>query len=89
MIVTVACAVWVLSARLVATTVAVVGLATLGAVNRPLGEIVPFDADQVTPVFEVLLTVAENCCVPPEVTLAEAGVREIETGGSALTETEA
>ena len=46
---------------LVATTVAVVDELTVGAVNIPLLEIVPLLVDQVTPVFDVLLTVAMNC----------------------------
>ena len=80
---------FVLSATLVAVIVAVVVDTTLGAVNRPLGETVPLEADQVTAVFEALLTVAENCCVSPEARLAEVGVMEIETAGSGLIETEA
>jgi hypothetical protein len=34
---------------------------TLGAVNTPLLEIVPLLADQLTLVFDALLTVATNC----------------------------
>jgi hypothetical protein len=30
---------------------------------------------QVTPVFDVFWTAAVNCCVPPDSTLAEAGLR--------------
>jgi hypothetical protein len=37
-------------------------LVTWGAVNTPLLEIVPVLADQVTPVFEVPLKLAVNCC---------------------------
>jgi hypothetical protein len=48
---------------------------TLGAVNSPLLEIVPPVAVQVTAVFEVLLTVAENGCVPADGTLALEGER--------------
>jgi len=79
----------VLSATLVAVTVTLVVNDTLGAVNRPLWEIVPFEVDQVTARFELLLTVAENCCVAPATTLADAGVIETETAVAGLTETEA
>ena len=58
---------------LVATTVTVVDEVTWGAVNTPLLEIVPLLADQVTAVFEVLLTVAMNCLIPAGNTLAEFG----------------
>jgi len=64
---------WLGSATLVAVTLAVVVAVTLAAVNNPLLEIVPPVADQVTAVFDVLPTVAENCCVPPEGTLALLG----------------
>jgi hypothetical protein len=57
----------------VAITVAVVDDVTLGAVNKPLPVIVPPLAAQVTPVFEVLLTLAVNCCVPADNTLVEFG----------------
>ena len=76
---------------LVAVTVTLVVAVTLGAVNMPLGEIVPFEADQVTEGFEALFTVAENCWAAPEATLADVGVMETETGscGAGSTETEA
>jgi hypothetical protein len=76
---------------LVAVTVTLVVAVTLGAVNMPLGEIVPFEADQVTAGFEALFTVAENCWVAPEAMLAEVGVMETETGTcvAGSTETEA
>lgn len=74
---------------LVAVTVMLVGDATLGAVNRPVGEMVPFEADQVTAVFEVLLTVAENCWAAPGARLADVGVIETEIPASGVTETEA
>ena len=61
--VTVAVADLVVSATLVARTVNVPAAA--GAVYRPLLDIVPPLADQVTAVFEVPVTVALNCCVPP------------------------
>ena len=40
-------------------------------------ETVPFVAVHVTPVLVVPATVAENCCVPPEASVAEVG--EIDT----------
>ena len=63
----------VVSATLVAVTVALVDEVTLGAVNSPLLEMVPPLAVQVTAVFEVLLTVAVNCWVPPEIRVDEVG----------------
>src|SRR5690242_8776164 len=69
----------VLSAELVALTVTVDGLGGVaGAVYKPLEEMVPavefppttpFTA-QITAVFEVLVTVAVNCCVPEVGTVA-------------------
>jgi hypothetical protein len=87
--VTLACADCVLSATLVAVTVTLVVAVTLGAVNMPLDEIVPFEADQVTEGLEALLTVAENCCVVPATISAEVGVMETDTAVGGLTETEA
>ena len=57
-----------------------------GAVYRPELEILPAVAlppvtpftDQVTPVLEVPVTVAENCCVFPACTEADVGVTETE-----------
>jgi hypothetical protein len=46
--------------------VALVDEPTLGAVNTPSVEIVPPLALQLTPVFEVLLTVAANRWLPPD-----------------------
>ena len=46
----------------------------------PLGEIVPLDADQVTAVFEVLVTFAENCWLSPEARLAPLGETLMLTG---------
>ena len=86
--VTVACADFVVSATLVATTVAVVDELTLGAVNTPLLEIVPPLADHITPVFELLVTVAVNCSVPAELTLDETGETETPTVAGGLTVTE-
>ena len=56
-----------------AITVAMVVEVTLGAVNTPLLEIVPLLADQMTLVFELLLTVAVNCWVAADNTLVEFG----------------
>jgi len=46
----------------------------------PLGEIVPLDVDQVTAVFEVLVTFAENCWLSPEARLAPLGETLMLTG---------
>ena len=51
----------VVSATLVAVTVTLVLLLTLGAVNIPTLETEPAEADQVTAVLLVPWTVAENC----------------------------
>ena len=48
-------------------------------------ETLPAAADQVTAVLLAPLTVAENCCVPPVSSEAEAG--EIDTATGALTVT--
>ena len=61
------------SATLIAVTLTVVGAVTLGAVNNPLLVIVPPVAVQVTAVFELLLTVAVNCWVAPEMRVDEVG----------------
>ena len=47
---------------------------TLGAVNKPLGVMVPALADHLTPVSLVLVTLASNCSLPLEATLGELGV---------------
>ena len=86
---TVACADLVVSAMLRAVTVAVVEEVTLGAVYSPLLEIVPLVADQVTPVFEVLLTVAMNCCVAADSKLLEVGDTDTLTVAGGFTVTEA
>ena len=52
---------------------------TLGAVNKPVAEIVPALVDQVTAVFELPLMLAENCCCPWDDTVTLPG--EIETIG--------
>jgi hypothetical protein len=60
-------------------------LIELGAVYRPEAESVPMLGliDQVTAVFEVPLTVAVNCWVPPAGRLAVPGVTLIETTAAA------
>ncbi len=74
--VTVAEADFVVSATEVATTVTIVEAVTVGALKSPVLEIVPAEADQVTEVFVLPVTVAVNCWVPPEGTVAEVGERE-------------
>ncbi len=64
---TVAIAFFEVFALLVAVTVTLVAPLTVGAANRPLLEIVPADADQVTPVLVVPCTLAVNCFVLPDV----------------------
>ena len=76
--------VFVGSATLVAVTVAVEALVTLGAVNNPLLEIVPPCAVQVTLVFEAFVTCAENCSVPADATLPLLGVTVTPTTGAPL-----
>ena len=76
---TVALADFVGSATLVAVTVAVVPEVTFGAVYRPALETVPAVADHVTEVLALLVTVAENCCVPPDTTVVEVGEMETAT----------
>jgi len=76
---TVALALLVVSATLVARTVTVVAVVTFGAANVPVLEIVPALADHVTPVLLAPWTLAENCCVPPDATLADVGVMEMLT----------
>jgi hypothetical protein len=65
-------------ATLVAVTVTPVVADTTGAVNKPVLEILPPVVDQVTAWFEVLATVALNCCVPPEEVVTEVGETETE-----------
>ena len=60
-------------AALVAVTVTYDIVETVGAVSTPVLEIEPALVDQVTPLFVEPLTVAENCCVPPDATLALVG----------------
>lgn len=61
------------SATLVAVTVTLVEAATEGAVNRPLLDIDPALACQVTAVLLVDVKAAENCCLPPDEIVAVAG----------------
>ena len=74
--VTFALAFFVGSATLVAITVTVVLLVAFGAVNRPALETVPPLADQVTAVLVVPSTVAKNCCVCPDWSVALVGVTD-------------
>jgi len=69
----------VVSAWLTAVTVALLLALTAGAVYRPDAEIEPFVVDHVTAVFVEPLTLAVNCSVPEEETVAEVGETEIET----------
>ncbi len=46
----------------------------MGAVYRPLEDMVPPVADQVTLVLVEPVTVAVNCCVPPVGRLTDVGV---------------
>jgi hypothetical protein len=73
------------SATAVALNVAVPALA--GAVYLPVLSTVPPAAgvtDQVTPLLLVPVTVTENCCVPPDTTLATDGFTgEIATNSTA------
>jgi len=60
-------------------TVTAVFALTFGAVKSPELEIAPALADQVTVVFVEPVTVAVNCWVPAEETLAEVAEMEIDT----------
>jgi hypothetical protein len=70
---------FVVSAWLVAVTVAVVVEVTEGAVKSPVLEMVPAEAVHVTAVFVEPLTVAVNCWVLPADSVALVGVIEMET----------
>ncbi len=75
---------------LVAVTVTFILEAQVGAVNIPELEIEPPEADQVTAVFVEPVTVAVNCWVPAEETVAEAGDMEIDIAdGTTVTVAEA
>jgi hypothetical protein len=84
--VTVALAFLVESAELAAVTVTVVLLLTVGAVNNPPLEIEPAVADQVTAVLVVPWTVAVNCCVLPDPTLALVGETATVIAGVTVTD---
>ena len=60
---------------------------TDGAVYRPLLEMLPTcgEMDQVTPVFELPLTVAVNCCCWPALRLAVPGLIVTAIGGGTVT----
>ena len=58
-----------------------------GAVKRPVFEMVPAEADQLTAVFVEPPMVAVNCSVPPEETVALVGAIDTETAvGAAVAE---
>src|ERR1700747_1429462 len=61
------------SATLVAVTENVVVLVTMGAVKRPLVEIVPPLAVHFTAVLVLPVTLSVNCLVAPELTVAVVG----------------
>ena len=69
----------VVSAELVAVTVAEVALETVGAVNFPSSVMLPIVVDQVTDVLIVPLTNALNCWVPADDTLELVGDTEMPT----------
>ncbi len=76
LIVTVALACLLLSATLVTVTEIWVVEVTVGAVNKPVVEIVPAPAVQITAWFVVLLTVSVNCFVLFAETVAVVGETE-------------
>lgn len=61
--------------------------AFLPAVNNPVVLIVPPVAVHVTAVLLVPVTVAVNCCVPPDATVADEGDTLTDTTGAAVTVT--
>ena len=61
------------AATLLAVIVIDDGLPLVGAVNKPVDEIVPALADQVTAVLLVLLSAALNCTFPPAATDGSSG----------------
>ena len=64
-----------------AATVTIADVLTVGAVNSPVLLMLPLVAVQVTPVFVVPVTIAVNCCVPPDITVVPlAGETEITIG---------
>jgi hypothetical protein len=76
------------STTLVAVTVTLVLLETLGAVNRPALETVPEFADHVTAVLLVPCTRAVNCWLLPEVKAAALGETDTATVAAGLIVTE-
>src|SRR5262245_19907706 len=76
---TTALALLVVSATLVAVTVAEVVVETVGAVNFPSSVMLPLVVDQVTDVLLVPLTNALNCLVPADDTLELVGDTEMPT----------
>ena len=72
------------SATLTAVTITVLRIGTVGAVNRPLAETIPSEADQVTAVSLEFRTVTENCCAPFEVNVALLGEIERLAGEGVL-----
>jgi len=85
--VTVADAELAVLAWLVALTVTEVVEVTEGAVRSPEVEMDPAEVDQVAAVFDDPLTVAVNCWVPPEETVALAGEIATDTVAGGLTVT--
>jgi hypothetical protein len=79
----------VVSAALVAVTVTVVVLDSVGAVNKPLVETVPLVDVQFTAVLDVPCTVATNCCVSPDDTDTELGDTATVTLAAGETKTDA
>jgi hypothetical protein len=71
---------------LVAVTVAVVALDTVGAVNKPLAEIDPALVLHRTCVLLVPWTAAVSCCVAAEATVALVGVTVTLTAARGITE---
>ena len=71
------------AATLVAVTVIVVVVDTAGAANNPAPEMEPAVVVQLTAWFEVFVTVAANCTLPPEETVVETGEIETETSWGA------
>jgi len=72
--VTLALALLVGSALLIASTDTLVTIPTPGAENSPPAVTVPFVADQVTSSFVVPDTVAVNCCLAPGARVTFAGL---------------
>jgi hypothetical protein len=68
------------SATLVAVTETIKSVFTVDALNKPALEIDPLVADQVTAILSVLVTVAVNCWVWADSTLAAFGEIDILTG---------